>query len=140
MCEQLGLKLSIAPSWRRRHAMVDQLRAKGVRESVSALNCAAAADRNAYLGALPIKAAFDHGADIVITGRCADSALALGILMHEFNWKANRLRPAGIRQPGRPSAGMWPAEHGGLFTDWRRADWHDIGYPIAECAATVPSC
>lgn len=32
--------------------------------------------------ALPIRRCLDLGADIVVTGRCVDSALALGPLMH----------------------------------------------------------
>ena len=36
---------------------------------------------NAYLGALPVKAALDAGAQVVITGRCVESAVTLGALM-----------------------------------------------------------
>jgi hypothetical protein len=42
---------------------------------------------NAYLGARPIAAALEAGADIMLTGHCVDSAGTLGILMHEFVWR-----------------------------------------------------
>ena len=91
---------------------------------------------NAYLGAFPIAAALAGGADIVITGRVVDSALALGPLIHEFGW--------GLRDFDLLAAGTL-AGHliecgaqatGGTFTDWREvAGWANIGSPIAECAA-----
>ncbi len=42
---------------------------------------------NAYFGAFPIANALAMGADLVVTGRVNDAALALGPLIHEFKWK-----------------------------------------------------
>jgi hypothetical protein len=41
---------------------------------------------NAYLGARPIAALLAEGCDVVITGRCVDSAVTLGACIHEFGW------------------------------------------------------
>ncbi len=89
---------------------------------------------NAYLGALPIKAALDAGAQIVITGRCVDSAVTLGTLMHAFNWSASDYdRLSGGSLAGHIIECGCQAT-GGLHTDWREVpDWAHIGYPIVEC-------
>ncbi len=91
---------------------------------------------NAYLGARPIAAALDAGADIVITGRCVDSAVTLGALMHAFDWAwddFDRLAQASLA--GHVIECGCQAT-GGLHTDWHLVpDWPHIGYPIVECAA-----
>ena len=91
---------------------------------------------NAYLGALPIAAALAAGADIVITGRCVDSALALGILMHEFGWAADDYPKLGAGSLVGHILECGPQATGGTFTDWDLVpDSYNIGYPIADCAA-----
>ncbi|SEB19406.1 acyclic terpene utilization AtuA family protein [Variovorax sp. YR216] len=91
---------------------------------------------NAYLGALPIKAALDRGAQIVVTGRCVDSAVTLGVLMHEFGWRADEYdRLAQASLAGHVIECGCQAT-GGLHTDWDQVpDWANIGYPIVECSA-----
>lgn len=91
---------------------------------------------NAYLGAFPIAAALAGGAQIVITGRVVDSALALGPLIHEFGWQADDWdRLAGGTLAGHLIE-CGPQVTGGTFTDWRDVDgWAHIGAPIAECFA-----
>ena len=115
--------------------LIEQLRASDVREAVSGARLPPRLlTANAYLGALPIKAAFDGAADIVITGRCADSALALGILMHEFRWAADDYDRLGAGSLVGHILECGPQATGGIFTDWDKVpDWHNIGYPIAEC-------
>ena len=122
--------------------LIDQLRARICARRFQARGCRSSLlTANAYLGALPIKAAFDGGADIVITGRCADSALALGILMHEFGWAADDYDRLGAGSLIGHILECGPQATGGKFTDWDKVpDWHNIGYPIAECRQRWKLC
>ena len=89
---------------------------------------------NAYLGAFPIAAALDQGADIVVTGRCVDSAVTLGACIHAFAWTREQydLLAAGTLAGHILECGTQTS--GGNFTDWESCvdTLGDAGYPIAE--------
>jgi len=109
----------------------------GVREMFSAVPLPPAeriASVNAYLGALPIAAALDAGADIVVTGRVVDSAVTLAACLHEFGWSSDEYDAmAGASLAGHILECSTQAT-GGNFTDWERVAGGiaDIGYPVAE--------
>ncbi|HEX7864192.1 MAG TPA: acyclic terpene utilization AtuA family protein [Variovorax sp.] len=91
---------------------------------------------NAYLGARPIQAALDAGAQVVITGRCVDSAVTLGVLMHEFKWQPDQLDLLAAGSLAGHIIECGCQATGGLHTDWDTVpDWPNIGYPIVECSA-----
>ena len=116
-------------------AKAAHLRAAGVREMFRGEPLPGEiASMNAYLGAFPIASALDAGAQIVLTGRCVDSALVLGPLIHEFGWRAADydLLSAGTLTGHLIECGAQVT--GGLLTDWRLVEgWDRMGFPIAEC-------
>lgn len=94
------------------------------------------ASMNAYIGAGPIAAALTAGADIVITGRCADSALALAACMAHFGWDAHDWDRLAAGSLAGHLIECGPQATGGNFTDWEQAgDIAQIGYPVVEVAA-----
>ena len=91
---------------------------------------------NAYLGAEPIAAALAAGADIVITGRCVDSALTLGACLHEFGWGREDLDCLAGGSLAGHIIECGAQATGGIHTDWEKTgDWANIGYPIVEVSA-----
>ena len=115
-------------------ALTETLRAEGVREMQTGEPLPAKlATSNAYLGALPIRAALDAGADIVVTGRCVDSAVTLGVLMHVFGWRADEHDKLAMGSLAGHIIECGCQATGGLHTDWRDVpDWAGIGYPVIE--------
>lgn len=118
-------------------AQVGALREQGVKEMFTGEDMPGQfMSVNAYLGAFPIASALAKGADIVITGRCVDSAVTLGACIHEFGWTAEDYdKLAGGSLAGHIIECGAQAT-GGLFTDWEESGrWEDIGYPIAEISS-----
>ena len=89
---------------------------------------------NAYFGAQPIVKALEKGADIVVTGRCVDSAVTLAACMYNFGWPSDDfdLLSAGSLIGHLLECGTQIT--GGNFTDWKsiKGTFDQIGYPIAE--------
>lgn len=91
---------------------------------------------NAYLGAGPIAKALENGAEIVITGRCVDSALVLGPLINKFKWSMQDLDKMAMGSLAGHLLECGAQSTGGIHTDWHLIkDWHNMGFPIAECKA-----
>ncbi|MFT7286177.1 MAG: hypothetical protein ACI87W_000281 [Halieaceae bacterium] len=92
---------------------------------------------NAYLGAFPIAAALCAGADIVITGRCVDSAVTLGACIHAFDWGRDDFDRLAQGSLAGHILECGTQATGGNFTDWESVvdTLPQAGYPIAEVLA-----
>jgi hypothetical protein len=138
LCAEQGVQLKVAViEGDDVMPLLPKLRERGITEMQSgAALPAKLLTANAYLGALPIRQALDAGAQIVLTGRCVDSAVTLGALMHEFSWglEAFDLLAQGSLAGHIIECGCQAT--GGLHTDWETVpDWAHIGYPVIECRA-----
>ena len=93
---------------------------------------------NAYLGSEPIVAALEGDANLVLTGRVADPALALGCLRHAFGWAADDWERLGAGIAVGHLLECGPQVTGGYFADPGRKDVPNasrIGSPIAEVSS-----
>lgn len=93
---------------------------------------------NAYLGAQQIAAALRAGAQIVVTGRVADPALALGPMLAHFDWPDHAwdLLAAGTMAGHLLECGAQVT--GGYFADPGVKDvprLAEVGFPIVEMRA-----
>lgn len=90
-----------------------------------------------YLGAAPVVEALRQGAQVVVTGRVTDTALAVAPVLHEFDlaaddWNALSLATVvgHILECGAQSSG------GNYLENWRSVPNAEyIGFPIAEMHA-----
>ena len=89
---------------------------------------------NVYFGGAAIAEALDQGAQIVITGRCTDTGLVLGPMIHEFHWaKDDWHKLAAGTIAGHTVECGAQCTGGNCQVDWQSMpDYADIGYPIVE--------
>ena len=91
---------------------------------------------HAYLGGLPIAQALSAGADIVVTGRVTDAALAVGPGMWRFGWTGDDLDAlAGAVVAGHVIECGCQATGGNYAFFGEVPDLAHAGFPLAELAA-----
>ncbi|WP_232700008.1 acyclic terpene utilization AtuA family protein [Brevibacillus daliensis] len=90
---------------------------------------------NAYIGAEGIVEALRNGADVVVTGRVADPALAIAPLIYEFGWSFEDYSLLGAGTVVGHLLECGAQVSGGYFADPGYKDvpelWN-VGFPIAE--------
>lgn len=89
---------------------------------------------NVYFGGGAVAQCLAKGAQIVIAGRVTDTGLALGPMMHEFDWKADDFNSlaAGTIAGHTVECGA-QCTGGNCLIDWDTIpNAADIGYPIIE--------
>jgi Acyclic terpene utilisation family protein AtuA len=89
---------------------------------------------NAYLGAGPVVDALRRGADVVVTGRVADPALAAAPLIHEHGWATDDFdRMAAAVLAGHVVECGAQSTGGNCMAEWWSIPRLDIvGFPIVE--------
>lgn len=93
---------------------------------------------NAYIGAEPIAAALDAGAQIVVCGRVADPSLTVGPAMSHFGWRADDWHRLGRATMAGHLLECGAQVCGGYFADPGYKDvpgLEAVGFPIAEIDA-----
>ncbi|MFN0125006.1 MAG: acyclic terpene utilization AtuA family protein [Blastocatellia bacterium] len=91
---------------------------------------------NVYFGAAPMAEALRQGADVVITGRCTDTGLALAPMIHEFGWSMDDWdRMAAGTVAGHIIECGAQTTGGNCQVNWQDIpDLWDIGFPIVEAS------
>jgi hypothetical protein len=90
---------------------------------------------NAYIGAEPIAAALDAGAQIVVCGRVADPSLTVGPAMSHFGWRADDWNRLGRATMAGHLLECGAQVCGGYFADpgYKNVPGlAQVGFPIAE--------
>ncbi|MET3494628.1 acyclic terpene utilization AtuA family protein [Variovorax boronicumulans] len=93
---------------------------------------------NAYIGAEPIAAALDAGAQIVVCGRVADPSLTVGPAMSHFGWRADDWHRLGRATMAGHLLECGAQVCGGYFADpgYKEVPGLEaVGFPIAEVDA-----
>lgn len=90
---------------------------------------------NVYLGAEPMVEALAKGAQVVVTGRTGDPALALAPLVHHFGWAVDDWQRLAVGTTAGHLLECGAQITGGVYYDPGFKDIPDpanIGFPIAE--------
>ena len=137
LCSRLGRPIRVAAITG--DDVLDQIRDRNYSMQESGRTVSSLGDRaisaNAYLGAWPLVNALAQGADIVIAGRVADSAMFLAPLAHEFGWSDTDWQKLGrgtvvghlLECAGQITGGFY-ANPG--YQDVKRLA--RLGFPLAE--------